>query len=65
MNDMQNRRNQNEREDDEYALPPRSTLFPSEKNKVTLFFYRSLFVIFLLLTAALIGWGIMLHGPFE
>jgi hypothetical protein len=64
MDDQRHEQKENEREE-EYPLPPRSTKFPSERKKVTLFFYRSLFVLFLLLTAALIGWGLTLQAPYE
>lgn len=51
-------------EEDEYALPPRSTLFPSQKNKLTLYFYRSLFILFMILIAVLVGWGLLVFDPF-
>lgn len=45
--------------DDEYRLPPRSTLHSSEKNRLTRIFYRSLLAFLILLTILLIGFGYM------
>jgi hypothetical protein len=41
----------------EGLLPPRSTVFPSNKKKLTQIFYNSLFIIFVLLVMGLIYWG--------
>jgi hypothetical protein len=43
--------------DETMPLPPRSTLHPSEKEKLTRLFYRFLFLLFSALTIGLMIWG--------
>ncbi len=45
-----------EREDSMF-LPPRSALFPSNKAKITRYYYATLLVIFIGLVVALAVWG--------
>jgi len=47
--------------EEEGLLPPRSTLFPSNRKKLTKIFYNTLLTIFFLLVAGLIAWGMQLH----
>lgn len=49
----------------EYKIPPRKTIHPSEREKLTTFFYRLLASLFFLLTFALLGWGLWSHRLFE
>jgi hypothetical protein len=44
-------------EDDENYLPPRKVLHPSERDKWTMIFYRTLLMIFILLVVGLTIWG--------
>jgi|HigsolmetaGSP12D_1036236.scaffolds.fasta_scaffold00423_15 ferric-dicitrate binding protein FerR (iron transport regulator) len=46
----------------ETGLPPRSTVHPSNKRKVTLWFYRVLVALFAVLVAGLIWWGQRMYG---
>lgn len=41
----------------EGMLPPRSTLFPSNRKKLTKMFYNSLFIVFVMLVIGLTVWG--------
>ena len=43
-------------DDDEYKLPPRDQLYPSQKGKWTRLFYDVLLIVFLLLIISLISW---------
>ncbi len=38
-------------------LPPRRTVHPSEMEKLNRYFFRSLIIVFVSLTAGLIVWG--------
>lgn len=51
--------------EDDYSLPPRKTLYPSEYLKLTQWFYRFLFGLFVLLLLILLGWGFTLHPQSE
>lgn len=44
------------------TLPPRKTLFPSNRRKLTKLFYHSLFTLFVLLLLGLVAWGFRLFG---
>lgn len=44
------------------SLPPRKTLFPSNRRKLTRLFYHSLFFLFVLLLVGLAAWGFRLFG---
>lgn len=44
------------------TLPPRNTLFPSNRKKLTKWFYNSLFALFVLLLLGLAAWGFRLFG---
>jgi hypothetical protein len=43
---------------DDFMLPPRKAVHPSDKQKVIKVFYRTLVVLFILLTAGLLVWGV-------
>lgn len=45
------------------TLPPRKTLFPSNRKQLTKWFYNSLFTLFVLLLLGLVLWGFRLFGP--
>jgi hypothetical protein len=42
---------------EDFRLPPRRIVHPSDKQKVVKIFYTTLLVMFVLLTAGLIAWG--------
>jgi hypothetical protein len=44
------------------TLPPRNTLFPSNRRKLANLFYNSLLVLFILLVLGLTAWGFRLFG---
>jgi hypothetical protein len=44
------------------TLPPRKTLFPSNRRKLVNLFYNTLLVLFVLLLAGLTVWGFRLFG---
>ncbi|AJY77199.1 hypothetical protein [Paenibacillus beijingensis] len=44
-------------QDDEERLPPRRQKHPSSRQKFSKWFYNSLFILFVLLVAALLMWG--------
>jgi|GEM_PF-1396852 len=44
------------------TLPPRKTLFPSNRRKLVNLFYNSLLVLFILLVLGLTAWGFRLFG---
>ncbi len=44
----------------EGLLPPRSSLFPSNKKRLTQLFYNALFLLFVSLVIGLIYWGMRL-----
>ena len=47
--------------EEEGTLPPRKMLFPSNRKKLTQWFYNTLFTIFVLLVVGLLVWGIRLN----
>ncbi|WP_372010976.1 hypothetical protein NBRC13296_09235 [Paenibacillus chitinolyticus] len=47
-----------ENEEESHYLPPRSSVHPSERAKVTRWFYRLLLFLFILLVVGLGWWGI-------
>lgn len=44
------------------TLPPRKTLFPSNRRQLTKWFYNSLLTLFVLLLLGLAAWGFRLFG---
>ncbi|EGL17170.1 MULTISPECIES: hypothetical protein [Paenibacillus] len=48
----------NDNEEESHYLPPRSSVHPSERAKVTRWFYRLLLFLFILLVMGLGWWGI-------
>jgi len=49
-------------DDEDMMLPPRSVLHPNSTAKLVRLFYRSLVVLFVLLTVGLAVWGLKLSA---
>ncbi len=61
LKDVSQREEMQEENEWEEAIPPRSVLHSSEKEKYPRIFYFILTFLFLVLTIALIAWGYHLH----
>lgn len=55
--DLQNSKMDENNPDFSGSYPPRKVLYPSNKGKITRFFYISLIVIFIILMVSLAIWG--------
>ncbi len=49
---------------EDFRLPPRRAVHPSDKEKMIRIFYRTLLFLFISLTVGLLIWGLQTNGHF-